>query len=139
DAQKHQHLRQSKQPEHRELLINDRPRKQENRFHIENNEQYRDHVIPDRIPLARVGIRIYSALIRQQLAFAPGIRPDELRDEQRYDRKKKRQSDKKENRNVCRQSCIIHVIPRSPMMIASKLPRHATKSAARPADILARL
>src|SRR5688572_26258141 len=100
NAEEHQHLDQAEQ---RELFVNNRPRKQENSLNIKDDEQNSHDVVTDRIPLARIRIRIDAAFIWRQLPFSTGIRSYKFRSQQGDDRKRKRDRNEQKNRNIRKQ------------------------------------
>src|SRR6266702_8214844 len=80
EAQVHQHL---VEPEHPVAIRkpwqppeDHCPGKHENRLHIEQDEQHRYHVEPDRKPPARIAHRIHAALIRSQLGTRISVLAD---------------------------------------------------------------
>src|SRR5437764_6455840 len=85
DAQEDEHLDQAK--ESQDVVLNS-PRKQINRFDVENDKEDRDEVIAHGVAAARIGFGRDSALVGHQLLFA-GWRGGayELQEPQRGQRK----------------------------------------------------
>src|ERR1700722_7716325 len=97
DGQEKQHLDQAEQSESLELH---RPRKQEDRFHIEDDKKNRDDVIPNRIAAASAVDRIDATFVRHQLGPAGVIRTHQLRRQQGYRQHHANQRNEDKNGNV---------------------------------------
>src|SRR5207249_2146997 len=82
--------------------VQDRPRNQEHRLHVENHEQHGHDVKAHGISSARIALWRNSALIGLEFrANGGGGRPDELCQDQRYGRKRDDQHSVNQNWNVC--------------------------------------
>src|SRR5690349_11719945 len=94
NSKKHEHLDEAKQSQ---LLIKDGPGKQKNGFDVEDDKQDCNHVITDRIPLARIGVRIDAAFVRHQLACPATVGTNQLSHQQSHDRKQEGKRHEQEN------------------------------------------
>src|ERR1700730_4379441 len=97
DAEKDQHLDQSEAAESLELYG---PWKQENRFHIEDHEQYGDDVITHGVASAGAVVGIDAALVRHQLHPVGTLRADNSRDQQRDGNQDADDGEKEKDGNV---------------------------------------
>src|SRR5260370_26401642 len=97
DAEKDQHLDQSEAAEGPEL---NGPWKQENRFHVEDHEQYGDDVITHGVASARAVVGIDAALVGHELDAVRTLRADNCRDQQRDRNQDTDDGEKEEDGNV---------------------------------------
>ena len=88
------------QAEQRQLVNDDRPRKHEHGLHVENHEQHGNKVIPDAVPVARVGRRFDAALIRLELDLVVFLRLHHLRHHQGEDGEPDGDEQEDEDRDV---------------------------------------
>ena len=83
--------------------VEDRPRKHEDGFHVENDKQHRDYIETGRITASRVAFGGNAALVRQKFCRATaGYRTNQFEDKKRDDGKGKHQQREDEDRNVGR-------------------------------------
>src|SRR5688572_29286729 len=68
--------------EQRQLVNDDRPRKQEHGFHVEDDKEHGDKVIADTVPIAGVRGRLDAALVRFELHLVVLLRLHQLRHHQ---------------------------------------------------------
>ena len=88
------------QPEYAEGFEPYRPRKQEHRFHIEDNKQNGDDVKANRIASRRVVIRIDAALVRHELCAIGTLRANDSGNQESDRDHGADNSEKKKNREV---------------------------------------
>src|SRR5467141_1522547 len=103
DPEECHHRNQSEQPLVRRdpTLVQNRPRNQEHRLHVENHEQHGHNKKPHRIPPTRIALRRDPALIGLELrAERGGCRPNELCQDQCDGGKRDYQHGVNQHRNV---------------------------------------
>src|SRR5437588_458697 len=99
DEDEHDHF---DQPEQRELVEDDGPRKHEHGLHVEDDEQHRDEVVANAVAIARVGQRLDAALVRLELHLVVLRRVQHAREHDREDRETRRNDDEKGDWDVRR-------------------------------------
>src|SRR6476659_2923083 len=98
EPDEHRHLREAEHPEASER---DRPREQEDRLDVEDDEQHRDDVELDAEPLAtRQPHGVVAALVRRALDQVRMVRPQQRRRDEGADREDRREPAHHHDRQV---------------------------------------
>jgi len=85
DVEEDHHL---DEPEEEELVVHDGPREEEDRLHVEDDEEDCDQVVPDREAVVEgFGRRGHAALVRRELRGGGARRPEERHEDENDHRK----------------------------------------------------
>ena len=76
------------------------PRKHEDSLHIEDHEQHRHEIVPDAVPVTRIGFGLDAALVRFEFDLVVTFGTNQAGQSQREDREADRDERKDENRDV---------------------------------------
>src|SRR4029077_21018213 len=97
DEDEDEHLDQAEQ---QQLIEDDGPREHEDRLDVEDDEQHRDQVVADTVPVARVGCRFDAAFVGLQLHLVVLARVNQAREYEGKDGKTRSDDKEDGDRNV---------------------------------------